>query len=359
MTGLRLIADDLTGALDSAARLLPLTGILPIFCGAVPDMPPAHFAFDAGTREAEGTEAAQIARGLTPVLARGNPAFRKLDSLLRGHVAVEIAASAPAFDHVVIAPAFPFQRRITRGGRQLSWADSSGWRDIGVDLAAELRALGCAVSARIPGQPAPVGISLWDAAIDADLDRIVAAGRAVPGRVLWCGTAGLAGALAGWRPVPVPVLPRPMLALIGSDQPVAKAQLAMLGERHLVITNAGEASKVADALSRDGAVAISLAMPSHTPRVDAAAHIARVFAEMLISLGQPVGASPVGTLVVSGGETLRGVTEALGAARLDLDGEVVPGVPTSLLCGGAWEGLRIVSKSGAFGDTGFLARLLG
>ncbi len=37
--------------------------------------------------------------------------------------------------------------------------------------------LGCAVALAVPGEAAPVGISLWDAATEADLDRIVAAGR--------------------------------------------------------------------------------------------------------------------------------------------------------------------------------------
>jgi D-threonate/D-erythronate kinase len=37
---------------------------------------------------------------------------------------------------------------------------------------------------------------------------------------------------------------------------------------------------------------------------------------------------------------------------------MMPGIPTSVLRGGVWDGLRIVSKSGAFGDAGLLARLL-
>jgi hypothetical protein len=34
-------------------------------------------------------------------------------------------------------------------------------------------------------------------------------------------------------------------------------------------------------------------------------------------------------------------------------------VPTSVLRGGAFDGLRIVSKSGAFGGVGFLGGMLG
>ena len=62
---------------------------------------------------------------------------------------------------------------------------------------------------------------------------------------------------------------------------------------------------------------------------------------------------------MTGGATLRDLCDALGATRLEVDGELEPGVPTSLLRGGDWDGQRLVSKSGAFGDTGFLARLLG
>ena len=71
------------------------------------------------------------------------------------------------------------------------------------------------------------------------------------------------------------------------------------------------------------------------------------------------GAVQAGTLVVSGGATLHGLCVALGATRLDVDGEIGPGIPTAILRGGAWEGQRIVAKSGGFGDTGFLARILG
>ena len=42
-----------------------------------------------------------------------------------------------------------------------------------------------------------------------------------------------------------------------------------------------------------------------------------------------------------------------------MDGELEPGVPTAVMRDGSWDGQRVVAKSGAFGDTGFLARLLG
>jgi D-threonate/D-erythronate kinase len=65
-----------------------------------------------------------------------------------------------------------------------------------------------------------------------------------------------------------------------------------------------------------------------------------------------------GTLVVAGGETLRALCMALDAEGLVVDGEIAAGVPASRLLGGRWDGLRVVSKSGAFGDQELLARLL-
>jgi uncharacterized protein YgbK (DUF1537 family) len=105
------------------------------------------------------------------------------------------------------------------------------------------------------------------------------------------------------------------------------------------------------AVPADGAV-VTVAVAEGTGRAEAARLIADGFAALLARLGRP------GTLVVAGGETLRAVCTALDAHGLAVDGEVAAGVPTSRLLGGRWDGIRVVSKSGAFGDTGLLARLL-
>ena len=396
MTPVRILADDLTGALDSAARFVPLTGPLAVVW-TTEDMP-ASAAIDAGTRELSVEAARSVTARLAPFLTAGNLlrpnsavdqahpartplplvgqslppgfdpgvgaataasgegasnisltrrggeantrrkdiiAFKKIDSLLRGHVAVELAACMSHFDHCVLAPAFPFQGRITRDGRQLT-RDGDNWRDTGVDLAAALQAEGLTVPVR-------------DAETDADLNAIVAQGRRLTGRVLWCGTGGLAGALAERRAVPCPTLPRPILALIGSDHPVSVAQLVAVPALHRLLP--GDAQALASLLANGGA-AVTVAIAPGTRR-DAACHaIVAHFRSLLDSIKRP------GTLMVAGGETLRRLCDALGATRLEVDGEVEPGAPMSLLRGGAWDGQRIVSKSGAFGAPDFLARLM-
>jgi uncharacterized protein YgbK (DUF1537 family) len=49
---------------------------------------------------------------------------------------------------------------------------------------------------------------------------------------------------------------------------------------------------------------------------------------------------------------------ALGARGLQVEGEVLPGLPASRFMGGGWDGVRVVSKSGGFGDPDLLRRLL-
>jgi uncharacterized protein YgbK (DUF1537 family) len=340
MTRFRLLADDLTGALDSAAKFCPAFGAVPV--AWADDVSVPVLALDSFTRDADAATARSRVETMAPALAGAALAFKKLDSLLRGHVAVEIAACLRAgkFDAVVIAPAFPAQGRITRDGRQLAHG-----ADVGVDLAGDLANQGIPVARRRPGDDLPPGVSFWDAETDGDLDAIAGLERR---RVLWCGTAGLAGALA--RALPArpgaaagATLARPIVALVGSDHPVAQTQLSACAAR---VVLAGNGEKIPDG------AAVHVAIPPGTGRAEAAERIAAAFDRLIARMDRP------GTLVVTGGETLRKICAGLGAAGLVVEGEIAPGVPVSRLLGGRWDGLRVVSKSGAFGDTGLLARLL-
>lgn len=331
-----LLADDLTGALDTAARFVPRFGPMPVtWKGGW-----ASGARDLATREGDAAAAVAAHEACAPALRGASLAFKKLDSLLRGHPAAELAASfrAGGFDHLVIAPAFPFQGRVTRGGRQVVQGTP-----VDVDLSACLAALGIVPVPARAGMPAPVEASLWDAETDADLAAIVAAARALPGRVLWAGTGGLAGALGGGVP-PRLDLPAPLLALIGSDHPASLAQLAATSRHHA--TAPGEPAPALPA-------AISVNLPPGLARPEAGRRIARRFIELARRLPRP------GSCIVAGGETLRALADGLGATALTVLGELEPGAPISRMEGGHWDGLPILSKSGAFGAPDFLARLLG
>ena len=165
----RLLADDRTGAIDTAVRFVPLAGPLLVQWDLAKALSSTgrsfdgSLAFDLGTRELSDARSAELATSAAALLDGAELAYLKCDSLLRGSLAQEIVACLQAqhFDHCIIAPAFPAQRRITRNGRQ--WAAAHGgdeWRLAGPDLAAQLNAAGFSVAKCRPGDRAPPGGSL-------------------------------------------------------------------------------------------------------------------------------------------------------------------------------------------------------
>ena len=344
---LRLIADDLTGALDSAAELTGLCGPVPLRW-ADGGKVTGSLAMDTGTREASRDAAIDRVREVAPALRGADIAFKKIDSLLRGHVAAELAAcmAAGGWQHVVLAPAFPAQGRITQGGRVLVRQAGGEISPVGPDLPALLAAEGLKARRGDPAAPLPPGLSVFDAERQADLARIVALGRAASGPVLWCGSGGLARALAGPTVAEtVTALRGPVLGLFGSDQPATARQLAACGDCAMAITSGDDATAlhVSRMMEAAGVAMVGVNLPFGLDRAEAARRIATEMAGLTQRLPPP------GTLIVAGGETLRAICVALGARGLDAVGIVQPGVPRSVLRGGAWDGVAVVSKSGAFG----------
>ncbi|WP_374202188.1 four-carbon acid sugar kinase family protein [Roseomonas sp. CECT 9278] len=350
---LRLIADDLTGALDSAAELTGLCGPVPVRWHDI--APEGSLAIDAGTREASRDAALARLRALAPTLQGADIAFKKVDSLLRGHVAAELAAclAAGSWRHVVLAPAFPAQGRITRGGRVLVRQADASFAAAASDLGALLAAEGLRARRGDPSAPLPPGLSVFDAEQDADLARIVARGRLADGPVLWCGSGGLARALAGMSAAAVDgVLCGPVLGLFGSDQAVTARQLAACGDSAVAIGSGDDSATVARRLDATGLAMVRVALPEGLDRVEAARRIAVTMAGLTQRLPRP------GTLIVAGGETLRAICDSLGAGGLDAVGIVQPGVPRSVIRGGAWDGVPVISKSGGFGGDALWRDLL-
>ncbi len=355
---LRMIADDLTGALDTAAEFVSLVGQAPVYGThpALGSLPPTA-VLDTATREL--SRAAAIARMSTfaPALIGADIAYYKIDSLLRGHGAAELAIcfQLGQWRSAVLAPAFPFQGRITRGGQQWRRGEDGGLSAVGGGLVAALLAEGVPAHHARLGKPLADGINVFDAETDADLVAIVREVRASGERVLWSGSGGLARVMAGQAApmLPAPVR-HPLLGVFGSDQRVTANQLAQCAPWRLQLTGASaqDAGCVMARLAEDAAVLVDFALPDATPRDMAADMIGAAIAGLLPQLPVPR------SLVVAGGETLRSACNVLGVHHLDVTGAIMPGVPRSIIRGGVWDGVEIISKSGAFGDPMLLRHLL-
>ena len=360
MTAVRIIADDLTGALDAAAPFVAVTGPLPVLW-EVPANPGSgtSFALDTETRDAAELGVAWLAG-----FHNADLAFKKIDSLLRGRTVDEIAACLESglFQSVLIAPAFPMQQRITRHGQQYWRAGpDDDWQPIECDLVAELSR--CRVPTRLASSAADIGgrgSFLCDAATGADLGAIVSAGSRLARPLLWIGTAGLARALAGPPAEEASqILPAPLLVVIGSHHPVTLAQIERLvahapeaittirpGDAELVTT----VEDLAAGLHERQRAALVLELADGTGAAVAGPWFDRVMDLAIRRLPAP------GSLIVSGGATLFRLVRALHARSLLVAGELMPGVARSRLEGGRWPGSTVVSKSGAFGSPELLVR---
>ena len=354
---LRLLADDMTGALDSAAAFVRLFG--PLDVGTTTGAS-RSCVLDSETRELPCEVAAKRVDALAAHLApeAGRLSFFKVDSLLRGHAGAELAMllSRQAFDHIILAPAMPFQGRVTRGGQQ-QIHENGVWQATGEDLARSLRDAGLAVHHTEAGAPLLPGITLMDAASEADLDAIVAAGLATGGSTLWVGSGGLAGALArglGGRPASPPPLSGPVLGLVGSHHPVMLGQLRGVAAWHIEISDAEARTRqtITDGMVESGATFVTCALPEEATRAEAQARIETLFADLTMHM------QPPGLLFVSGGETLRALLAPLEASHLTVFAEIEPGAPLSRIVGGRWNGVHVLSKSGAFGAPDFLETLI-
>jgi len=230
MTSVRLIADDLTGALDTAAEFVGLCGPFDVIWADTPVTPGSQsLAIDSGTRERSKAESVEIVGRLAPLLQGGTIAYKKVDSLLRGAWAAELGACLRGghWASCVVAPAFDYQGRRTAGGQQFARTQQGEWHRVGDNLLAQLQCEGIEARQGQADTLSQAGVQVFDAESDIDLDRVADMGRRMPGPVLWCGSGGLAGALARSHRADAPdQLKLPVLGLFGSDQPATASQLA-------------------------------------------------------------------------------------------------------------------------------------
>jgi uncharacterized protein YgbK (DUF1537 family) len=171
--------------------------------------------------------------------------------------------------------------------------------------------------------------------------------------VLWCGSGGLAGALARGADVWVSDrLKGPVLGVFGSDHRTTALQLAACGA--VVIPSADvvrDIDLIKQALDK-GVAFVKLEASDLHSRDDVAQHFSRQISLLSRAINPP------GSLVVAGGETVKAQMIAVGARALKLLGRLEPGIPKSVIEGGDWSGVEVISKSGAFGAADMWAKLL-
>jgi D-threonate/D-erythronate kinase len=388
---LLVIADDLTGGADAGVRFalagLPTRLLIdPAAAGPDGDLAGA-LVVDTDSRQLPPEVARRAVRTAAGMVSAGH-LFKKVDSLLRGPLAAELAGLRDALPGtlVVLAPALPAAGRTTVDGVQhldgTALHDTSAWtaetrppaRDIAAQLAPlELTRIGLAevrdrrLAMAIDAAATP--IVLCDAATDADLAAIVHAGLAARRPICWAGTAGLAGALAGALTLAAPpaaggtvaelagtsrdAAGGPYLAVVGSAAPAALAQAEELASRgaQLLSIPAEEVIAGGDLAAR---ISRTAARADTVVRVEGGVDPAAAgrVAAALAAVTAPAAAH-ARLLVLTGGATARAVLTGAGVSSLWLLAEPEPGVVVSAEPA---TGRLVITKAGSFGGRDALSR---
>jgi uncharacterized protein YgbK (DUF1537 family) len=293
---------------------------------------------------------------LTPALdwlRSAEVAFKKVDSLLRGNTLNEVdwLARQVPFQGLALVPAFPAQQRVTEGGQQW-WRQPDGSRaPVAASMQDSLRSRGWRVETGPTPPDVTAGPVAWvpDVLNDEALDAVAAHALQAGKHWLWCGSAGLAHALA--RRLPTRPQPAPVLAASGqvmlvsaSHHPVSREQWRVLRQAHGDHCHAGEDPRT---LQIDAARYPTLIDLSATERItpeQAAALLHTQTRAIAAHAPRPR------TLVVVGGDTLLALCQALGATGLQSEFALNrPGWGCARMRGGRWDGLVCHTRSGAFG----------
>lgn len=330
-----IVADDLTGALDTAApfaaRGLHTEVALTVAAAAqglalLPDV----LAVNLASREGSAEDALLAMRAVVERLPPAARLFKKIDSRLKGHVASEL--DAIFYQQALVAPAIPAFGRVVRHAHvegfgvatPISIADALGRH---------------AARAIIP-----------DALTDADL--AAALDKAEAGNVdLLVGARGLAEALAirmtgltGSGLVDPPA--GPGLFVIGSHDKITIEQVEHLRRLDAVVRRDAPNGVMPPSSSHSAAVVVVQATQG-TTQVSSSE-----VADNLAASVHPGLTASARTILLSGGATAEAVLGRMGIECFRLQGECLPGLGLAYAGGQC-----IIAKSGGFGGPETLADL--
>ncbi len=340
-----ILADDLTGACDSAAPFIRHGHTARVWLTPTPNLeaPETVWVRHTASRDLSPTAAAQAVTQAAQTLPPTPLIFKKVDSAGRGNIAAELLAAREAFatDLILLAPSFPTAGRTVRCGilhitditshhTNISLAalfpDQHHHRIGKVAKPAELTTLVAAGK----------DILLCDATTDADLQAITSAAAKLAASILWAGSAGLANALAALHPAGQPHKhPHPQAAgtllITGTTHNVTQLQL-----QHLLATpNITAIDLTSDPIDGQAHNVLQLTWDEDdTTRIP--------------TLWQRLTPKP-GALILTGGDTAALVLAALQAEAIILHGELAPGIPWGTIEGGFAHNCTVVTKSGGFG----------
>ena len=368
-----IVADDLTGAMDSAGPFASL-GIetwvvaVPMRCNPASLKSARVVSVNTDTRHLPGPQAAVRVREIVRHLGVGSfdIVVKKIDSTLRGNVVAETVAllDVSGRREAVVAAAFPAQGRTVRGGivhvdgkplaqtafvkDALSSPPLAPLQQVFAEAKPGLR-----VRAVVPSDAFGDGTDIWiaDSEFDADLARIVETLESRMNSVLMVGSAGLTHALAQvcFEGHPAPSgrqhVTGTIVFAVGSRAQRSAEQVEALtaepGTKVLRVPN-GRLQCTEIPLARN---LVLKATADDAGREGDAGRVAADMARHAIGLAHRAQAQ---ALVATGGDTAIAILTASDNPALQVLGDLMPGIPYARI---RLQGspIWLVTKAGGFG----------
>lgn len=400
---LAVIADDLTGALDTGiqfanagARTMTITKADPHSLSEYLDEGYEVISIDASTRHLDGEAAARIVSSVVQQCRAAGVRYlyKKTDSVLRGNISEEIRAFMEADGVSVLpyVPAFPDLGRTVEHGVLYVNGKPLLSTELGCDPFDRVRSSKVSdlftqsdVSVRdsvdagyLPPSEEGDGIVIYDAKDNGDLDRI-AAGLLSSGFSAFAGCAGFADALSRVFPFPKKQessvkVGLPMLIICGSVNEVSKRQIqheedcgtkrirlneSMLSDPSFFDSDKGQEiiGSIASGLSMNGAVIVDTegeregASLSETNLENAVSSSLGELAVRLLASVDGLG------LFIIGGDTMLSFLDKAGSSEIEPIEEIEKGIVLSVLHKDG-RAVPVISKSGGFGGEDILTKIL-
>lgn len=389
-----IAADDLTSATDGATPFVLRGQRCTVhFDGSLAPVVAADIvSMNKDSRSRCREEAARRSTATALRLAGADILFHTVDSTIRGHLEAEVLAalSASGRKMALLAPAFPQAGRTTVGGLQFVDGTPVSQTSFAADpvhpvtqpsirhhfpSVPDQMVRFCALDDVRMLSPASFVqgdeiLLICDAATQHDLDLLVAA-IAQPRDVLFCGSPGMARALAGrlaMQEAPCTVVPRAALplAVVGSANITSERQKRLLlgdtAVAHVIVdpARAVESPEIAaqEALDRS-AMALTRAKSLAVMVGDTQEPVSdpnRICEALGLVAAQLIRTLPVDGLVLTGGDTASAIFKALDIGEMLLCGELEPGISV-----GRVESPRpmgVITKAGGFGGVDVLAEAM-
>jgi len=368
-----IVADDLTGAMDSAGPFATL-GIetwvvaVPMRCDPASLRSARVVSVNTDSRHLAAAEAAARVNAIVRHL--GTDGFdiivKKIDSTLRGNVVAETLAllDASGRREAVVAAAFPAQGRTVRGGvvhvdgkplAQTAFAKDALSPPPLSPLQEVFAAAkpGMRVRAALPSDAFATGTDVWiaDSEVDADLTRIVEAFAARMNRVLMVGSAGLTRALATvcFDAQPAPAARQPVTGTIvfavGSRAARSAEQVEALAAEPETRVLRAPNGRLQSAQIPSGLNLVLKATADDTGHEGDAGRVAADMARHALDMARGAHAQ---ALVATGGDTAIAILAASDNPALQVLGDLMPGIPYARIRVDGTP-LWLVTKAGGFG----------